>query len=255
MLDKIASNLKVQFDSKLVNELLSAYQEAKRNFFLGGLRLSAVEGGRFCEAAMRMLQQVTTGRFTPLGQLIDSERLFQQLREIPRGTQPDSIRLNVPRVLRVVYDIRNGRDTAHLGDGIDPNLQDATLVISNLDWVLAEFVRLHHGVDAGEAQRIVDGLVARAAPAVQDFNGFLKVLKPGLQASPYVLLLLYESGTRGASLSELMSWVRPSMKANLRTTLQRLVHDKAFVHDDGSRYYITKLGLEEVEEKNLHGVT
>ena len=82
-----------------------------------------------------------------------------------------------------------------------------------------------------------------------------KVLKPGLQASPYVLLLLYESGTRGASLSELMSWVRPSMKANLRTTLQRLVHDKAFVHDDGSRYYITKLGLEEVEEKNLHGVT
>jgi len=111
MLDKIASNLKVQFDSKLVDELLSAYQEAKRNFFLGGLRLSAVEGGRFCEAAMRMLQQVTTGRFTPLGQLIDSERLFQQLREIPRGTQPDSIRLNVPRVLRVVYDIRNGRDT------------------------------------------------------------------------------------------------------------------------------------------------
>lgn len=124
MLDKISRDLKVQFDSKLVDELLSAYQEAKRNFFLSGLRLSAVEGGRFCEAAMRMLQQVTTGQFTPLGQVIDSERLFQQLREIPRGTQPDSIRLNIPRVLRVVYDIRNGRDTAHLGDGIDPNLQE-----------------------------------------------------------------------------------------------------------------------------------
>lgn len=101
MLDKIARNLEVQFDSKLVDELLSAYQEAKRNFSLSGLRLSAVEGGRFCEAAMRMLQQVTTGRFTPLGQLIDSERLFQQLREIPRGTHSDSIRLNIPRVLRV----------------------------------------------------------------------------------------------------------------------------------------------------------
>jgi hypothetical protein len=255
MLDKIAGNLKVQFDSKLVDELLSAYQEPKRNFFLSGLRLSAVEGGRFCEAAMRMLQQVATGRFTPLGQLIDSERLFQQLREIPRGTQPDSIRLNIPRVLRVVYDIRNGRDTAHLGDGIDPNLQDATLVISNLDWVLAEFVRLYRDVDADEAQRIVDGLVARAVPTVQDFNGFLKVLKPGLQASPYVLLLLYESGTRGASLSEIETWVRPTMKSNLKTTLRRLVHDKAFAHDNGSRYFITKLGLEEVERKNLHGVS
>lgn len=241
MLDKISRDLKVQFNSKLVDELLSAYQEAKRNFFLSGLRLSAVEGGRFCEAAMRMLQQVTTGQFTPLGQVIDSERLFQQLREIPRGTQPDSIRLNIPRVLRVVYDIRNGRDTAHLGDGIDPNLQDATLVISNLDWALAEFVRLYHGVDADEAQRIVDGLVARAVPAVQDFNGFLKVLKPALLASPYVLLLLYECGTRGASLSEIETWVRPKMRSNLKATMQRLVFDKAFVHDDGTDFTLRNL--------------
>ena len=43
MLDSIASNLKAQFDPRLVDELLSAYQEAKRNYFLGGLRLSAVE--------------------------------------------------------------------------------------------------------------------------------------------------------------------------------------------------------------------
>jgi hypothetical protein len=153
MLDRIASNLKAKFEPRLVDELLSAYQEAKRNFFLGGLRLSAVEGGRFCEAAMRMLQQATTGSFTPLSQQIDSDRLFKQLREIPRGTQPDSIRLNIPRVIRVIYDIRNGRDAAHLADDIDPNLQDATLVISNIDWALAEFVRLYHDVRRGSADR------------------------------------------------------------------------------------------------------
>jgi len=42
-------------------------QEAKRNFYLGGLRLSAVEGGRFCEATFRLLQQRTTGKFNALG--------------------------------------------------------------------------------------------------------------------------------------------------------------------------------------------
>jgi len=255
MLDKIASNFKARFDPRLVDELLSAYQEAKRNFFLGGLRLSAVEGGRFCEAAMRMLQQATTKRFTPLGQLIDSDRLFQQLREIPRGTQPDSIRLNIPRVIRVIYDIRNGRDAAHLADDIDPNLQDATLVISNVDWVLAEFVRLYHDVNADEAQRIVDGLVVRAVPAVQDFDGFLKVLNPKLKASQFVLLLLYERGSSGALLSELQAWVRPSMRSNLRATLRRLVDDSAFVHDDDEKFYITAPGIKEVEEKNLHNVT
>ena len=116
----------------------------------------------------------------------------------------NSIRLNIPRAIRVIYDIRNGRDAAHLGAGdVDPNLQDATLVISNIDWVLAEFVRLYHNVKADEAQRIVDGLVVRAVPAVQDFDGFLKVLNPKLKASEYVLLLLYERGTTGATLDEL----------------------------------------------------
>ena len=48
---------------------------------------------------MRTSQQVT-GQFTPLGQVMDSERLFQQLREIPRGTQPDFNSLcNIPGVV------------------------------------------------------------------------------------------------------------------------------------------------------------
>src|SRR5258706_6897156 len=252
MLDRIAGNLKARFDSRLVDELLSAYQEAKRNFFLGGLRLSAVEGGRFCEAAMRMLQQATTKRFTPLGQLIDSDRLFQQLKDSPRGTQPDSIRLNIPRVIRVIYDIRNGRDAAHLADDIDPNLQDATLVISNIDWTLAEFVRLYHDVKADEAQRIVDGLVVRAVPAVQHCDGFLKVLNPNLKASQFVLLLLYEGGSSGTSFNDIQAWVRPTMRSNLRATLRRLVDDSAVFHDDGERFYITPLGIKEVERKNLH---
>jgi hypothetical protein len=158
-------------------------------------------------------------------------------------------------VLRVIYDIRNGRDTAHLADDIDPNLQDATLVISNIDWVLAEFVRLYHDVSADEAQRIVNGLMVRSVPAVQEFDGFLKVLNPTLQVSPYVLLLLYECGTRGASLVEIETWVRPTMRTNLRATMRRLVHDRAFVHDDGKKFYLTKLGIKEVEEKNLHGTT
>src|SRR5262245_20866053 len=148
MLDEIEKSLKAHFHSQLVGELLSAYQEAKRNFFLSGLRLSAVEGGRFCEAALRMIQEKTTGAFTPLNQKLDTDKLISQFANLPKRSHPDSVRLNIPRAVRVVYDIRNQRDAAHLADGIDPNIQDATLVISNLDWILAEFVRLYHNVQA-----------------------------------------------------------------------------------------------------------
>ena len=70
----------------------------------------------------------------------------------------------------MVYDIRNKRDAAHLADDIDPNEQDATLVAATLDWVMAEFVRLHRGVSADEAQKIIGSLVARSPPAVQNFR-------------------------------------------------------------------------------------
>jgi hypothetical protein len=254
MLDKIEANLKSHFDGKLVDELLASYQEAKRNFYLSGLRLSAVEGGRFCEAAFRLLDQATTGKFTGLNRKLDTEKLITQLANLPRDSHSDSIRVHIPRALRVVYDIRNNRDAAHLADGIDPNLQDATLVISVLDWVLAEFVRMYHGISAGDAQKVVDGLVTRRVPAIEDFDGFLKVLKPELKASEYVLLTLYERGKDGALYKEIEEWVRPVMRANLRRTLNKLVDDDAHVHRAGDCYVLTKLGAAEVERNNLHHV-
>jgi hypothetical protein len=160
----IEPGLAVAFDSGLVAELLDAYEEAKTNYYLGGLRLSEVEGGRFCEAAFRLLQQQAFGTFDRLGKTLNTEGLIRDLANLPQSTQPDSVRLHIPRALRVVYDIRNNRDAAHLADGIDPNLQDATIVVAILDWVLAEFVRLHHHVSADEAQRLIDELVTRRAP-------------------------------------------------------------------------------------------
>lgn len=235
----------------LVDELLAAYQEAKRNFYLGGLRLSAVEGGRFCEAAFRLLQQRTTGGFDPLGRQLDSETLVRQLANIPAAQHPEAVRLHIPRALRVVYDIRNKRDNAHLADGIDPNLQDATLVIAILDWVLAEFVRMYHAVPPQVAQDMVTSIITRSAPAIEDFDGFLKVLRTDLGASEFVLVLLYQRGPQGATFHELESWVRPKMRSNLRRTLHSLEHDKAHIHASNGTFRITRSGQTCVEAQRL----
>jgi len=252
VIDIIARDLKKVFDEKIVEELLSAYQDAKRNFYFGGLRLSAVEGGRFCEAAFRMLEQLLTAKFTPLGDQINSDKLLTALKESPKAALPESVRIHIPRALRVVYDIRNKRDAAHLADGIDPNVQDATLVIATLDWILAEFVRLYHGVPADAAQKLIEDLVVRRAPAVQDFAGFLKVLRPDLQASDRALLLLYERGAQGATFQQLSDWVHPTMRKNLKRTLESLEHDHARIHSVNGTFHITIRGVQEVERKRLH---
>ena len=247
----IQSQLESQLPSKLVNELLEAHSEAKRNYYLGGLRLSEVEGGRFCEAAFRLLEQITQGKFTPLGTTLDSETIIRDLAKLPKASHPPAIRIHIPRALRLVYDIRNQRDVAHLADGIDPNLQDATMVISVLDWVLAEFIRLYHQVTANTAQQIVNEIVTRTAPVIQDFNGFLKVLKPNLATSDHILVLLYNRGNQGATFKEIEMWARPKMRANLGRTLRTLVDSKDLLHFDETKYFITQLGQREVETRKL----
>ncbi len=251
MLAIVRAQLSASLNAKLVDELLAAHAEAKRNFYLGGLRLSEVEGGRFCEAALRILESITTRTFTPLGTELKSDRLISQLAQLPRAAFPDAIRLHIPRAIRLVYDIRNNRDAAHLADGIDPNLQDATVVSAVLDWILAEFIRLYHNVSADEASRIVDEIIVRVAPIVQDFDGYLKVLKPDLGAADHCLVLLYQRGRLGATFDELSTWARPRMRQNLRRTLLRLVTEKDFVHFDSVRYYITLLGQRDVEQRRL----
>ena len=247
----IKAGLTPPLPSGLVDELLAAYADAKQKFYEGGLRLAEVEGGRFCEAAFRLAQCAGGLAVTPVGSQLNTDALIDQLRSLPLSVSA-SIRLHIPRSLRVVYDIRNKRDAAHLADGIDPNLQDATLVTSVLDWVLAEFVRLYHAVTPNEAQAIVDDLVTRRAPAVQTFGSFQKVLSPKLKAGDHVLLLLYHQGKHGATLDDLSAWVHPKMRANLRSTLRRLEHDKAFVHNDGTKYLITDAGLRDVERRKLY---
>jgi hypothetical protein len=247
----IRNGLVAHLPARLVDEMLTAYVEAKQKYYEGGLRLSEVEGGRFCEAVFRLLQHASGKPVTPLGRSLDSEKLILQLASLATSF-PDSIRIHIPRALRMVYDIRNKRDAAHLADGIDPNLQDATLVVGTLDWILAELIRLYHSVSADEAQAIVETLVTRKAPAIEVIGDFLKVLNPQLAASDYVLLLLYHQGRRGATLEDLTTWARPSMRRNLRRTLHRLEHDNAFVHSAGDRITITATGMRDVERKRLY---
>lgn len=138
-----------------------------------------------------------------------------------------------------------------MADGIDPNLQDATLVVSTLDWVLAEFIRLYHSISANEAKTLVDDIVSRVAPIIQDFRGFLKVLKPMLGAAEHSLVLLYQCGEKGATFDQLREWARPTMRQNLKRTLHKLVDSHDLVHFDGSKYLITRLGEREVEKRKL----
>ena len=234
------------FPDDLVEEVLASYVEAKRRFHLGDHRPHAVEGGRFSEGVFRMLQYATTGNCTPLGKSLPTVDKLLTTLENAAGAA-DSIRLHIPRTLKLIYDIRNKRDAAHLADGIDPNLQDASLVVGNMDWVLAEFVRLYHEVSADAAQKIIENVITKEVPAVQEIAGQPVILKD-LRAREQALLLLYRAGARGATLDELAAWLRTNRKDHLAARLQNLDQQKlVLAHPTDKRYYLTSRGDRLVE--------
>jgi hypothetical protein len=242
--------LDAEFPEAVVAEVLEAYTEAKRRFSLGDLRPQEVEGGRFSEGVFRLLQCASGQKMTALGKTLPSlDKLLPAL-ENAVG-QPDSVRLHIPRTLKLIYDIRNKRDVAHLGDGIDPNTQDATLVVGNMDWTLSELVRLYHDVDADRAQWIIENLVSKEVPAVEEIDGqpiILKDLQPKLQA----LLLLYRAGAQGASIDDLVGWLRLDRQDHLRARLKKLDSEKYVLHHPRSGlYHLTRKGIVLVEEKKL----
>jgi hypothetical protein len=246
----VFASLEAAYGQRLTAELTEAHSEAKRNFYLRGHRLNAVAGGRFCEAAYRILQLRTTKEYTPLGAIIDTAKIEARLSSIPAAQQPKSVRIYIPRALRVVYDIRNSRNAAHLADGIDPSIQDATLVVAVLDWVMAELVRLSGKLKPSEAQSLIERMVSRSVPVIQQFGEFPKVLRTDLRASEYILVLLIQASPGGVRLSDLRDWVPESMASNMRRTLASL-ETKALVHLEGDQAFITYAGERYVDTRNL----
>lgn len=234
---------------QLVDELLEAYVEAKRRYHLGDLRPQEVEGGRFSEAAFRLLQHACGQAVTPVGKTLP--KIDRMLVEFENSSGHDSVRLHIPRTLKLIYDIRSKRDAVHLADGIDPNLQDATLVIGNMDWVLAEFVRLYHAVTADEAQHIIEDMVTKEVPAVEEIDGQPVILRD-LQPREQALLMLYRAGADGLDLDELASSLRVPRKDHLKDRLAKLDKETlVLAHPQTGRYYLTSKGNRLVEDRKL----
>jgi hypothetical protein len=239
--------------AELVDKLETAYVELKENFYLGKHKPSELEGGHLAELVVRILQWATGGvgseRYTPLGKQLPRFDLEVKRLEGLAGTYSKSLRVHIPRMLLAMYDIRNGRGVGHPGHDVDPNLADATYVATAADWVIAELMRIYHGLNLNEAQAVVDGLVQRRAPLVQMFGDFPKVLRTDLGNPLKALVLLYGRGGLGASSEEMSKWLRVETK-EARRMMRR--HDAAtFVHYDDAtdQGAITHTGIAEVERR------
>lgn len=243
MMELVRAQLGEHIDEVLVDKLLEHYTELKRRYYLGDHEPGELNGAKFAEVVIRILQHLTGQTFTPLEQRIENfERTAMDFRNLPRADYPDSIRLHIPRVLIALYDIRNNRSVGHVHGDLSPNLPDATFVMTACDWVLSELLRLYYGVSPDEAQKMVNSIVEIKLPVVYDFEGVLQVLNSGLSVPNKILVLLHYRRETGTTLDELTSWLKGEKKGNIKLALWRLEVNRVLIHFDGTRYRINPKG-------------
>ncbi len=249
-LKQIGKDLGNHLPKTLVNSLINSYQGMKQEFLLGRYEPCVVKGGKFVEAAVRILQHVSTGSYTPLNQSInDMKKTLLKFEQLPRGSTDESIRINIPRILLGVYNLRNKRG-AHLS-GVDPNRADATVFSSCADWTLAEFIALYLGATRDDAQIIVDGLVQRPLLMVHRMKDIRRVLLPSLTHKDQTLLLLAHEHPLPLSVSELRGAIEVTNITNYCNRVLSTLHANRLIEYNTRNQECSILppGLKYVEEQ------
>lgn len=238
--------------SGLRAELLCAFDAIVNNYRERRWEPSELNGGKLCEVTYSILRGHVDGRYPPRAakpkNMVDDCRALEQA----PASFPRSVRIQIPRVLIALYEIRNNRGVGHVGGDVDPNHMDATVVLALAKWVLAELVRTFHQVDSTVATAAIERLVEREAPLVWEVNGARRVLSPNLSMKDKTLLLLH-AGEADLSEADLVSWIEHSNPSTYRRDVLRPAHKAKLIEYDEAnrRVHLSPLGVREVEERLL----
>lgn len=236
-------------DARLRSELVSAFAQIVGNFKERRWEPSELNGGKLCEVVHSILRGHVDGKMpskaTKPKNMVEACKAFENA----AATFPRSIRIQIPRLLIALYEIRNNRNVGHVGGDVDPNAMDARLVLEMSKWIMAELVRVFHGVSIDEAVEAVDRLTERTLPIVWQIGETKRVLDPSLSKKDQTLLLLYSSAT-AVKEGTLVRWVEHSNPSAYRRDVLRKSHKERFVEYDQETgdVSLTPLGIEYVEE-------
>lgn len=240
--------------------LLASYREIASYYIEGKWEPSELNGGKLAELIFTIVSDELKGT-TSAGpvkppKMLQACQALEQIPASPTRVGDRSLRILIPRMLPVLYEVRNNRNVGHVGGDVDPNHMDATVVYGMASWLLAELIRIFHDVSPKEAQETVDALVERKSLLVWAVGNKKRVLDPKLSAKDQALVLLHQSPA-WIPQKQLAEWVEYSSAAMFGTRVLKPLHDLRLIEWDknASQARISPLGVSDVEKRLIKSRT
>ena len=233
-------------------ELLKRFREIERNFRELRWEPAELNGGKLCEVVYGILRGHVDGTFP--AKSYKPPNFYDaclKMEQVP-VTFGRSVRIQLPRMLIALYEIRNNRNVGHVGGDVDPNHMDAVCVLHMAKWVVAELVRIFHGVKLTEASAMVEALSEREISLIWDAGGVRRVLDNSLSMLEKTLVLLFGS-VQPLSDGELIASLEHSNPSVYRRDVLRRAHGNRLIEYDeiAKSVKISPLGIRRVEAEIL----
>lgn len=244
-------NLFINVPQKIRENLKKHFKEIILNYKENRWEPSELNGAKFSETVFRVLEWHTNSdnSYTPFGSRIHPFDV--KLRQFEnRSSFPNSIRFHIPKMLAVVYSLRNDRGVGHIGGDVNPNHMDSMAIVYMTKWIMAELIRIFHALPISEAQSIVEKIVEREIPIVWMISDKKRVLNPSLNAEEKTLVILHSEYPNGINEKNLFKWVEYSNPTTYKKILIKL-HKEKFIEYDKKTSLITlsPRGIKFVEQK------
>lgn len=240
----------------LRHDLMTEYSKVTKNFARGEWGDASVHGGRFCEIVYCILKGKVDGSYPESAYKPSNfPQACRDLERYDKSKAAQSVRIGIPRVLTGLYEIRNNRDSGHVGGEVDANHMDASYVLHAVQWVMGELVRLFHTTDARTATTAVEALTDRTLPLIWHVSGKRRLLIPSLPLADKVLLLLYGQAG-GCTANNLAQDLKQTRFDNFKRVLKRLDAEVKVEYDGSSGMVeISPRGELDVEARILPPLT
>ena len=234
------------------DELFKRYKEIERNVRERRWEPAELNGGKLCEASYAILKGHVDGAYPSKPQKPDKMLMACQKLENAPVSFGRSVRLQIPRMIVALYEIRNGRNVGHIGGDVDPSHMDAVCVLHMAKWIVGEFIRVFHGVPTEEATRIVESLTDRHIDVVWKAGDKKRILLPDLSMLNKALLMLY-SEVEPMAEATLVDYIEHSNASVFRRDILRKAHKTKLLEysEKFKTVEISPLGIKRVEEQIL----
>jgi hypothetical protein len=152
----------------------------------------------------------------------------------------------IPRVLYSLYTFRSKRGGTHIKD-VNPNHIDATFVISSCDWIISELLRLYHTDDINAIQNLINYIVERKVPIIEEFGDNIRILHTELSVADKILIILYKKHPNYVLTKDLKKSIKTKSPNHVTTVLNQLDNDAKIFRKEQENI-ITLKGIKYVEK-------